>query len=73
MHILHMPSWYSTAGKPWRGMFVRDQALAGLLRRRFDPLAIRENARRRFRYPAIANRLSAVCQRLLMQEHQEVA
>ncbi len=28
MHILHMPSWYSTSDKPWRGMFVRDQALA---------------------------------------------
>ena len=28
MHILLLPSWYSTADKPWRGMFVRDQALA---------------------------------------------
>ena len=28
MHILHLPSWYSTPDKPWRGMFVRDQALA---------------------------------------------
>jgi glycosyltransferase involved in cell wall biosynthesis len=28
MHILHLPSWYSTSDKPWRGMFVRDQALA---------------------------------------------
>jgi glycosyltransferase involved in cell wall biosynthesis len=44
-----------------------------LLRRRFDPLAIRENARRRFGYPAIANRLCAVYERLLRQEHQEVA
>jgi len=44
-----------------------------LLRRRFDPLAIRENARRRFGYPAIANRLCAVYERLLRHEHQEVA
>lgn len=28
MHILHLPSWYSTPDKPWRGTFVRDQALA---------------------------------------------
>jgi len=28
MHILHLPSWYNTSDKPWRGMFVRDQALA---------------------------------------------
>lgn len=28
MHVLHLPSWYSTPDKPWRGMFVRDQALA---------------------------------------------
>jgi glycosyltransferase involved in cell wall biosynthesis len=28
MHILFLPSWYATADKPWRGMFVRDQALA---------------------------------------------
>lgn len=28
MHVLHLPSWYSTSDKPWRGMFVRDQALA---------------------------------------------
>ncbi len=28
MHILQLPSWYSTSDKPWRGMFVRDQALA---------------------------------------------
>jgi glycosyltransferase involved in cell wall biosynthesis len=44
-----------------------------ILRRRFDPLAIRENARRRFGYPAIANRLCAVYERLLRHDHQEVA
>ena len=28
MHVLLLPSWYSTADKPWRGTFFRDQALA---------------------------------------------
>lgn len=28
MHILHLPSWYCTPDKPWRGTFVRDQVLA---------------------------------------------
>ncbi len=28
MHVLFLPSWYSTAEKPWRGTFFRDQALA---------------------------------------------
>jgi glycosyltransferase involved in cell wall biosynthesis len=28
MHILILPSWYSTADKPWRGTYVLDQAVA---------------------------------------------
>lgn len=28
MHILLLPSWYSTIDKPWRGMFFADQARA---------------------------------------------
>jgi glycosyltransferase involved in cell wall biosynthesis len=28
MHILMLPSWYTTADKPWRGTVVQDQALA---------------------------------------------
>lgn len=28
MHILILPSWYSTADKPWRGTYVQDQAVA---------------------------------------------
>ncbi|MGZ4778931.1 MAG: glycosyltransferase, partial [Thermoanaerobaculia bacterium] len=28
MHVLMLPSWYSTIDKPWRGIFVRDQAVA---------------------------------------------
>lgn len=28
MHVLLIPSWYSTTDKPWRGSYVRDQALA---------------------------------------------
>lgn len=53
-----------------------DELLRGMteiLRRRFDPAAIRENVRRRFGYPVIANRLRAVYERLLRHSHQEVA
>jgi glycosyltransferase involved in cell wall biosynthesis len=28
MHVLLLPSWYKTPDKPWRGTYVRDQALA---------------------------------------------
>lgn len=28
MHVLIVPTWYDTADKPWRGTFIRDQALA---------------------------------------------
>lgn len=28
MHVLLLPSWYSTCDKPWRGTFFKDQALA---------------------------------------------
>jgi glycosyltransferase involved in cell wall biosynthesis len=28
MHVLFVPSWYSTIDKPWRGAFFRDQATA---------------------------------------------
>ena len=28
MHVLFVPSWYSTVDKPWRGAFFRDQATA---------------------------------------------
>jgi glycosyltransferase involved in cell wall biosynthesis len=44
-----------------------------ILRRRFDPQAIHENARRRFGYPVVANRLCEVYERLLAHGHQEVA
>jgi len=50
------------------------QGMTEILRRRFDPTAIRENVRRRFGYPVIANRLCAVYERLLRHnQHQEVA
>jgi glycosyltransferase involved in cell wall biosynthesis len=28
MHVLMLPSWYSTTDKPWRGTFIKDQAMA---------------------------------------------
>jgi glycosyltransferase involved in cell wall biosynthesis len=28
MHVLFLPSWYSTIDKPWRGNFFHDQAIA---------------------------------------------
>ncbi len=28
MHIVILPTWYSTADKPWRGTYVQDQAVA---------------------------------------------
>jgi glycosyltransferase involved in cell wall biosynthesis len=49
------------------------RGMTEVLRRRFDPAAIRENVRRRFGYPVIANRLRAVYERLLGHSHQEVA
>jgi glycosyltransferase involved in cell wall biosynthesis len=49
------------------------RAMSEVRRRRFDPRAIRENVRRRFGYPVIANRLCAVYERLLSHRHQEVA
>jgi glycosyltransferase involved in cell wall biosynthesis len=49
------------------------RGMSEILRRRFDPSAIRENVRRRFGYPVIASRLRAVYERLLTHGHQEVA
>jgi len=50
-----------------------ERAMAEVLRRRFDPKAVRDSARRRFGYPVIANQLCAVYDRLLMGRRQEVA